>query len=183
MGQNSLGYHFLSQNDDLTRGLTSLAYLGVMLCKRPQKGGVYDARTTPAPALDLATSLRGDFATSRNPEACCYFLVGSGCGCFLLITCVHFRNLGQHGIPMHSSHTTSACLPTKKKFRRGLGGILPLFLTAKFPTRNSPLRNFPHPLYLSSLADAPEPEPRGHLAHQEDWEPAASTGGPLGGDP
>ena len=47
-----------------------------------------------------------NFATSRSPEACCYFLVGSGW--FLSFPGGHFQNLRQHGIPMHSSHTTTA---------------------------------------------------------------------------
>ena len=46
-------------------------------------------------------------ATSRNSETCCYFLVGSGW--FILFTSGHCQNPGQHGIPMHLSHTTTAC--------------------------------------------------------------------------
>ena len=49
----------------------------------------------------------GNFATSSNPEACCCFLVGSGW--FLLFPGGHVQNPGQHGIPMHPSHTATAC--------------------------------------------------------------------------
>ena len=44
-----------------------------------------------------------NFATSRNVEACCYFLVGFGW--FLLFPGGHCQNPGQHRIPMHPSHT------------------------------------------------------------------------------
>ena len=82
---------------------------------------------------------------------------------------VPFQNLGQHGIPMHSGHNhcmlqtkTSlvpslclvhrcACLNSHyspvtrcKNFARGK--ISPLFLTAKFSPRNSPLPKSPPPL-------------------------------------
>ena len=48
--KNSLGDHFLAQNNDFTRGVTSDTTSWGMLHERPQKeGGGY---TTPAPALD-----------------------------------------------------------------------------------------------------------------------------------
>ena len=55
--KNSLGNHFSSQNGDFTMGWTSIPQLWLWYANDAQGGGY----TTPAPAVDLTTFLRGDF--------------------------------------------------------------------------------------------------------------------------
>ena len=55
--KSSLEDHFLSQNEDFTKGQTSDTTTWGMLRERPKKGGVYNAG-----ACAPTTSLRGDFS-------------------------------------------------------------------------------------------------------------------------
>ena len=59
--KNPLGDGLIGENNDFTRGWTSNICLGVCYANDPKKGGY----TTPAPALDQTTSLRGDFTCRK----------------------------------------------------------------------------------------------------------------------
>ena len=104
---------------------------------------------------------------------------GVGSGWFLLFPARHFQNLGQHGYPVHSSHTTTACCThifppslclahcctflnsqysPASEFTVKLvtcrenfagGKISPLFLTAKSSPQHSPLPKCSTPLYAT----------------------------------
>ena len=75
-----------------------------VICRSSRQGGGGGCQGTISTGI---ISEGENFATPRTQEACCYFVVGSGW--FLLFPGGHFQNPGQHGIPMHSSYTTTAC--------------------------------------------------------------------------
>ena len=67
--KNSLGGGLIGQNKDFTRAISCL---GVCYTNDPQKGGY----TTPAPALDLTTSLRGDKCFPSNDIFNAFYIPG-----------------------------------------------------------------------------------------------------------